>query len=87
MEEELLSNVLFFVGFLLILWFLFIWPRRRHQKKAKEVLDNLKVGDRVITISGIHGTIKEIRTGTVFVEIADGVEVELLKTAIGFVKE
>ena len=44
-----------------LMYFLMIRPQRKKDKKVKEMLANLKVGDRVCTIGGIYGTITNIR--------------------------
>jgi len=49
--------ILIFVVF----YFFLIRPQRKKDKKVKEMLANLKVGDRVCTIGGIYGTITNIR--------------------------
>ena len=46
---------------LVVFWLFLIRPQRKKDKKVKEMLANLKVGDRVCTIGGIYGTITNIR--------------------------
>jgi len=53
--------VLIFVVF----WFLMIRPQRKKDKQVKEMLNNLKAGDRICTIGGIYGTITGIQDDTV----------------------
>ena len=48
---------------LVVFWLFLIRPQRKKDKKVKEMLANLKVGDRVCTIGGIYGTITNIRDG------------------------
>jgi preprotein translocase subunit YajC len=74
-----------FVPFLLVLaifYFVILLPMKRRQKKVQLFLDALKVGDRIITTSGIHGTITKIGDRTVKVQIADKVQIELSRAAI-----
>ncbi|MBR5231489.1 MAG: preprotein translocase subunit YajC [Clostridia bacterium] len=54
---SLAPMVIIFVVF----WLFLIRPQRKKDKKVKEMLANLKVGDRVCTIGGIYGTITNIR--------------------------
>ena len=54
---SLLPMILIFVVF----YFFLIRPQRKKDKQVKEMLANLKVGDRVCTIGGIYGTITNIR--------------------------
>ena len=74
-----------FVPFLLVLaifYFVILLPMKRRQKKVQLFLDALKVGDRIITTSGIHGTITKIGERTVKVQVADKVQIELSRAAI-----
>lgn len=48
-----------------VMYFIMIRPQRKKDKKVKEMLAQLKVGDRVTTIGGIHGTIQGIKDDTV----------------------
>ncbi|MBR4360672.1 MAG: preprotein translocase subunit YajC [Clostridia bacterium] len=49
----------------LIFYFMLIRPQRKKDKKVKEMLNNLKSGDRVTTIGGIYGTIVSIKDDTI----------------------
>ncbi len=60
-----LPLVLIFVVF----WFMLIRPQRKKDKQVKEMLNNLKAGDRVCTIGGIYGTITGIRDDTVTLSV------------------
>ncbi len=65
-----------------IFYFLLIRPQQQQQKKRKEMLSNLQKGDRVVTIGGIFGIIKEIRDDTLVLRIADNVNVKMARTGI-----
>ena len=54
---QFLPMILIFV----IFYFMLIRPQRKKDKEAKQMLDNLKVGDRICTIGGIYGTIVRIK--------------------------
>ena len=56
-----LPLILIFVVF----WFMMIRPQRKKDKQVKEMLNNLKAGDRICTIGGIYGTITGIKDDTV----------------------
>jgi preprotein translocase subunit YajC len=80
------SPLLQIVPFALILgifYFVILLPSKRKQQKVQEFLDNLKVNDRIITTSGIHGQITRLGDQTVQVQIADKVRIEVSKAAIG----
>ena len=53
----------------LVFYFMLIRPQRKKDKKVKEMLDNLKHGDRITTIGGIYGTIVAIKDDTITLAI------------------
>ena len=59
MDSSLIPLTLMLVGF----FFLMIFPQMRRQKKEKKFLSELKVGSRIVTKSGLHGKIVEIKEG------------------------
>ncbi len=65
-----------------IVYFVLLLPMKRRQKKVQQFLDALKVGDRVVTNGGIHGTIVKIADRTVKLQVADKVNLEISKAAI-----
>ncbi len=71
-----------FVLALAIVSFVLLLPMKRRQKKVQSFLEALKVGDRIVTSSGIYGTISRIGDRSVKVQIADKVTVEISKAAI-----
>ena len=66
---NLLSMLLPLVLMGLVFYFMLIRPQRKKDKKVKEMLDNLKHGDRVTTIGGIYGTIVAIKDDTITLAI------------------
>jgi len=66
-----------------IFWVLVLMPMRKRQKKVQEFQAGLKVGDRVILTSGIHGQVTRLGDATVQVQIADKVRVEVSRAAVG----
>jgi preprotein translocase subunit YajC len=75
-----------FILMLVVFYFLFYRPQKKEQQKRKNMLDNLKKGDRVVTIGGIHGTISAFSDDVVTVKVAEKVELEFNRSAIGTVK-
>lgn len=66
-----------------IFYVIILLPMKRRQKKLRQFLDSLKVGDRVITTSGIYGAITKINEKSVQLQIADKVRIEIAKAAVG----
>lgn len=77
--EQFLPLVLIFVVF----YFLLIRPQQKRMKQHKEMLVQLRRGDRVVTAGGIIGTVNKLVTDTeVSVEIAEGVRVRVVRSTI-----
>lgn len=74
-----------------IFYFMLIRPQRKKDKKVKEMLDNLKSGDRVTTIGGIYGTIVSIKDDTITLAVgqknAQPYEMTVARWAIRNVEE
>ena len=62
--------------------FFFILPQRKKAKETQKFRDELKKGDKVVTIGGFHGKITEVKENTVMVSLAPDVVVELEKSAL-----
>jgi preprotein translocase subunit YajC len=72
-----------FAMILAIFYFLILLPMKRRQKKIQEFQDALKVGDKVVTTSGIYGQITRLNEKSVQVQIADKVRIEVARAAVG----
>lgn len=80
-----------FLPFLIIFgifYFLVIAPQRKQQKETEKMQSGLKKGDRVITTSGMHGTIYDLKDAEkiVVVEVAPNVRVSFNRNAVASVK-
>lgn len=69
----------------IVFYFLLIRPQAKKQKEHRRMLENLKKGDRVVTSSGIYGTVHDIQDNIVKLKISESVNVQMLKTAISAV--
>lgn len=79
-----LSTILLMVGMFVIVYFFMIRPQNKKQKEIQKFRNALQVGQEIITIGGIHGTIKSIceEDNTVMLEVATGVKIKMEKSAI-----
>jgi preprotein translocase subunit YajC len=78
-----------FVGLLLpllfmgaIFYFLLIRPQQRRQRAQRGLIEGLGIGDEVITIGGLYGTIRGMDEESVTLEVDEDVQVRFLKSAI-----
>lgn len=75
-----------FVPFVLVIgifYFIILLPMQRKQQKVQKFQQGLKVGDRVITTGGIFGQITKVSDGSVQLQIANNVKIEIARSAIG----
>ncbi len=70
-----------------IFYFILIRPQQQRQKKHKDMLDSLKVGDKVITIGGIYSIIREIKGDVFTLEISKDIKINTPRSAIGSKRE
>ena len=66
----------------LIFYFLLYRPQKNEQKRRRNMLDNLKKGNRVMTIGGIYGQVTEIKDKIVKIKMAEHVEIEGARSSI-----
>jgi preprotein translocase subunit YajC len=81
-QPSVFSLALPFLAMIAIYYFIVIMPTRRNQKKVQDMVENLKVGDKVITNAGIYGTIAGLKQDRVQLRIAENVKIEMSRNAI-----
>ena len=91
-EVNPVISLLFTFGPLILLfvvfWFMMIRPQRKKDKQVKEMLNNLKAGDRICTIGGIYGTITGIKDDTITLSVGkDNLTMVVARWAIRSVEE
>jgi preprotein translocase subunit YajC len=67
----------------MIFYFVLIRPQKKKQDEARKMIDELKEGDTVVTLSGIHGTVKKLKEDTIMLQIADNVRIKINRSSIG----
>ena len=81
------SFLFMMVIFLLVLYFFMIRPQSKKQKETQRMLASLEKGDRVMTSSGIFGTIDTVKETSFILKLNDNVKVEFAKYAVTQVLE
>lgn len=81
-QGSIMSTVLMLGVFFIIFYFLLIRPQSKRAKAQRELINNVQVGDEVMTAAGIMGTIKEIDQNIVSLQIAENVVIQIQKSAI-----
>lgn len=80
--NQQLSSALSLVILVVAFYFLLIRPQQQRQKQHRELMASLAVGDRVITVGGVHGTIRTLDEDRAGVEVAPGIVIEFDRGAI-----
>ena len=86
---ETSAGLLSLIPFLLIFvvfYFLLILPQQRRQKKQRELLGALKKGEKVITSSGIWGTVTNFDKETITIQIADNTKIRMQRDHIASIR-
>ncbi|WP_432718810.1 preprotein translocase subunit YajC [Pectinatus frisingensis] len=80
---EQLQAFAFPVLLVVIFYFLLYRPQKKQQKKRQAMIESIKVGSRVITVGGVYGEVTSLNEDRARLKIADNVEIEVSRAAIG----
>ncbi len=78
-----MTQLLFFAAIFAIFYFLLIRPQQRQKKEREAMLTSVKKGDRVVTASGLHGTVVGLNEQTMTLKVADSVKLDFDRSALG----
>ena len=81
-SEAMIYQVVMWVGIIGVFYFFMIRPQQKKQKEQKALLNDLKKGDMVVTIGGIHARIYTVEDATVTLELDKGVKLTVDKSAV-----
>lgn len=80
--QSFYGNLLLIGGIILIFYFFMIRPQQKRQKDQKKFLEEVKKGDMVVTVGGIHGRILSIDSDTVILEVEKGGKIKFDRSSI-----
>jgi len=86
--DSFLISMLPLVLIFVIFYFLLIRPQQKRAKEHRELLSNIRRGDRIVTTGGLMGTVAKVSESddTLHVEIAQGVRVQVVRTMVSEVR-
>ena len=84
---QLVTMLVTFGLIIVVFYFLVIRPQNKKKKDAAEMLKNVRKGDRVVTIGGMHGYVESAKEDAVVLKVDDNVKVKFSKSAIAQVLE
>ncbi len=70
----------------IIFYFLLIRPQKTKEKEHQKMLGNLSKNDNVVTVSGIHGTIINVKDKTIILRVDENVKIEIEKNCVAYKK-
>ncbi len=76
------STILMFVLMFVVFYLFMIRPQMKKTKEEKKFRDELKKGDKVVTIGGIHAKIAEVKETTLMIETGEGQRLKIEKSAV-----
>ena len=87
MDTSFLINIAPFAAIFAVFYFLVIRPQQQQAKQHRELINNVRRGDTVVTAGGIVGRVaKVIDNGEVMVDIADNVQVRVVKSTLSDIR-
>jgi preprotein translocase subunit YajC len=84
-EQDPMSNmtlIIFLVVIVAFIYFTMIRPQRKQQQKRKEMMSQLKRGDKVVTSAGIFGEIESIADNSVILKVESGATIKVVKSTV-----
>lgn len=77
-----MTALIFLAGMLILFYVLIVMPQRRRRQTQAQLLQDVEIGDEVMTLGGIFGFVREVDDHHVVLEIAPNTRVRLAKSAI-----
>ncbi|MFM8744972.1 MAG: preprotein translocase subunit YajC, partial [Cytophagales bacterium] len=70
------------IGIIVVFYFFMIRPQQKKAKEQKKFSEEVKKGDYVITVGGVHGRVDEVQDETVVLEVERGGRIKFSKSSI-----
>ncbi len=80
-----MKTIIMFGILFVVMWVVMIRPQQKRQKELKARQESLKVGDKIITIGGVHASVNSISEKTISLRVADNTFVKYDRSAIATV--
>lgn len=80
---DTLVGLLPIIAMFAVMWFFIIRPAQKRQKNTASMQNNIKRGDDIITVGGLHAKVDAVDDQTIFVTVADGTRLKFERVAVG----
>ena len=81
-ENSQLINILFIGAMIIVFYFFMIRPQQKKQKDQKKFTEEIKKGDSVVTLGGIHGKIVSVDESTITLDVDRGTKLTVEKSSV-----
>jgi preprotein translocase subunit YajC len=90
-ETDTTTSTIYMIVFLVLIfamfYFLMIRPQRKRQKEHQQLMEELRRGDRVVTVGGIHGVIESVSEDSVVIKVESGATMRVAKGSVAIKQE
>ncbi|HEX2236000.1 MAG TPA: preprotein translocase subunit YajC [Actinomycetota bacterium] len=76
------SGLIFLILMMVIFYFMLIRPQKRRAQQHRDLVQSLEIGDEVVTIGGLLGTVARLENDALELEVSPGTRLRFLKTAV-----
>lgn len=84
--EGFAVNIGLLVVLIFLMYFTVVRPQKKMRIQRQEMMDNLKVGDKIVTVGGIYGKINSLKESTMKLEVAPNVVLKMQREAVSFLE-
>ncbi len=81
-QPSFLVSMMPLIFIVVIFYFLLIRPQQKRQKAHQQLVASIKTGDKIVTSSGIHGIVANVKEKTILVKVADNVKIEFDRSSV-----
>ena len=86
-QPSFLVSMMPLIFVFVIFYFLLIRPQQKRQKDHAKLVATIKTGDKIVTSSGIHGIVANVKEKTLLVKVADNVKIEFDRSSVSAVEK
>ncbi len=82
MDGSILTTLVPMIAVFALFYFIFIRPQQKQQRERNQMLANLKKGDKIITIGGLHGVITDLTDERVTLKVSETTKLVFERSAV-----
>ena len=86
-QPSFLVSMMPLIFVFVIFYFLLIRPQQKRQKDHAKLVASIKTGDKIVTSSGIHGIVANVKEKSLLVKVADNVKIEFDRSSVAGVEK